>query len=384
MLLLSLRIPTQIRMVSQLPRLDQMSGRKQRPQEHTNATHNHIADSQEWIPAAHDIHGGDDHALCSTIVLDGESIDDIQDVISSRHVIRRILQRKLVEGRQPRRAHPNLELGPFLEVWRGMFIAVFAIRIPFGPQRWRHHLVGLVFRLAVPIPIGIPGNVFRGHGVDALLGGLAGHILEDGREEGVVEHGIGDQAAREVGFSLRVGDERGASIRALEGGGGDCLAGELFLVETLDVATVVLVEVGEPVVEHHWRLDACSWWDVEFYPANVITLYIPLHRVIGRKVSPLGCLRLPALPVCIREFVFGHVCHISLLVGFRSFGMAGCVVDVDFLNLRGGVEEEAADWGEDYAEDEEERKYGLWGEDGSGGSVGGRPFALGGDVLPCF
>ena len=48
-------------------------------------------------------------------------------------------------------------------------------------------------------------------------------------------------------------------------------------------------------------------------------------------------------------------------------GVAVCVVDYEFLDLRGGVQEEAAYGREDYADYEEEGEDGFGGEDWSEG-----------------
>jgi hypothetical protein len=68
-----------------------------------------------------------------------------------------------------------------------------------------------------------------------------------------VENGVGNQAARIDGYVAN-GTEW-VAVAVVEVFGADELAQELVRVEALDIATVVLVKVGEAVVEEDGRLE---------------------------------------------------------------------------------------------------------------------------------
>jgi hypothetical protein len=111
-------------------------------------------------------------------------------------------------------------------------------------------LVILVFGYAVEVLLGAPGNALFGHGIDIPLS-----VTPNGRQvlKGVVKHGIRDEAARVVWPVPVVNLER-VAFASLDLRGCLRIALQLFNVQGLYIAAMVLVEVCEAVVEEDRRL----------------------------------------------------------------------------------------------------------------------------------
>lgn len=150
-------------------------------------------------------------------------------------------------------------------------LIIIPIRISLPPV-WRgHHILIAVFALLEPVFITRPRNALVRHLVRPihLVPPVArGDIREDQIAERVVEDGVCDQAAGVVWFfGGGVGDEGGAGVASPQGAQIHRIAAKLAFINGLDVASVVLVKVGEAVVEVHRRVERLG--DVELEGADL-------------------------------------------------------------------------------------------------------------------
>lgn len=256
-----------------IPRFDQVRKGKHRAQDNADAADDDVRDAHERVlPADHGGRGEHD-GLCAVEQRHGEvyniyqhtqllkkedgkhTIGNIQLIqpLLHRHII--IPPRELAKRRQPRRAHPHLELLVLLQVRRWVVLGV-VVRVPLEPVRRRRHLVPLVRRRLEDGLVRRPRDAAVRHRV-RLVAAVAG---ADRLRERVVEQRVRDQATGKVGLSLVVELERVARA-ALDRGVGDEDALELVQAQRLDVAPVVLVEVGEAVVEEDSGADVV--WDLK-------------------------------------------------------------------------------------------------------------------------
>ena len=118
---------------------------------------------------------------------------------------------QLTKRRQPRRPHPNLKLLPRVQIRQGPIIP--PIRILCLPIRRRHHILGLIFRLAIQVPFVRPTRPFNRHGVVLATSRIRSTRWIGERQVGkrVVEHGVCNKTAGVVWQAcFRVVIERGA------------------------------------------------------------------------------------------------------------------------------------------------------------------------------
>ena len=121
-----------------------------------------------------------------------------------------------------------------------------------APVRRRADLIRSVLCVFVQVLIAAPSDALVCHGVvDSAI--LIGTIEQTRGIEGVVEHGIGDQAARVIGL-VRVGVKlQRVAVAAIDGRVVAEITHELIGVERLDVTAMILVEIGKLVVKKDGR-----------------------------------------------------------------------------------------------------------------------------------
>jgi hypothetical protein len=225
------------------------------------------------------------------------TIVDLQPVSAAFQLFVIISLCQLAESRQASGPHPDLELFPCVQVWQSHRL-VSVVRILVLPV-WRHgYLVCLIGSLPIQVSLVGPRGAIRCELVERRLlrvsstreGGIQGAEVV----ERVVEHGVCDQAAGVVWLPISIDVQRGTITRP-DIGGGPRLALQLVNVDGLDVAAMVLVEVGEAVVEKNWRVDVFG--DIEAQYADIGVHLFPGHwpGVLASRVAPLR-LRLHLLP----------------------------------------------------------------------------------------
>ena len=153
---------------------------------------------------------------------------------------------QLLEGRQTGRAHPHNEI-LVVDRWE-LYIqqpAVVQIRVRVGcliHLEFRGFITGPCDTLFLPVG-GLGGPVSEGLVADGS------HALHE-RAEAIHEEGTGNQTAGIVGLALRVVLQRITRARIARSGGGR----QLRVGSRFDIATVVLIEVCELVVEIYRRV----------------------------------------------------------------------------------------------------------------------------------
>jgi hypothetical protein len=233
------------------------------------------------------------------------------------------------------------------------------------------------------------GHVVKDRGVAA-----AALLVRNGQViEGVVEHGVCDEATRIVWSVVRSrGNVERAAVAVFDVIGALRMALELVDVDRLDVATMVLVEVGEAIVEEDRGLDVVG--DVEAQHAH-IGLSLEAGEGPGVVVARMAPLRLDRhlLLERGRHAVTGDIlqrvwaARVKGGFGLGRLGDAVGVVDgylLDLLgvsaaisghavgaaaaaaatHLRTCIQKQPADGRKYDADDEEEREDRLRGEDG--------------------
>lgn len=146
-----------------------------------------------------------------------------------------------------------MEFAPVGQVRHGVYGVVLAVAI--DPVRRGDDLIGGVFGFLVTVAVARPRDAIGRHFVRFIRrAGPPSDVKEDGGGEAVVEHGVRDEAAGVVRLAVLVCDQRGACVGGVELRLGAVAARELALVKRFDVATVVLVEVCETVIEQDWRV----------------------------------------------------------------------------------------------------------------------------------
>lgn len=226
-------------------------------------------------------------------VVDGgvEVVDDLDPVVARLHGFVVVLAHQLVEVRRGGQHHPVLEVGPVLEV-RKLGVVRVAIGPGCLPVGWGDDLGTRVLGLAVEILQSFPTDITSlvGHDVVGRV------LLVVGVGEGVVEHGVGHHAARVDDLSSSSGVEiqwlAGRAVNDILGYG---IAQELLGVERINVATMVLVEVVEVVVEADGRREFLgnrerdnadiSWGcDTAPFEGYVSLLNMPCRHFLGVEV----------------------------------------------------------------------------------------------------
>lgn len=178
-------------------------------------------------------------------------------VASRSHRLGVITLVELAESGQTSSAHPDLEGLPSLQIRRRVRVGI-VVGIALAPVgRWQD-IAGLILGWVVQILVATPGDVgvvlHKVRLCVAVLG--SGRVQELGAGKGVVEHGVCDKSTRVVGFLDAVDGvaiERGTfgivDVAIRPSG-----SRELSDIERIGIATVVLVEVGELVVEQDRRV----------------------------------------------------------------------------------------------------------------------------------
>lgn len=243
---------------------------------------------------------------------------------------------------------------PVFQVRRGHLIRV-VIGVALGPVGGRDSILGTVLGLAVQLTVRVPRDALLRHLVRLGLVALAaGRVAQNGAGEGVVEHRVGDQAAGEVRLALVLVDFERVAARSIHLAVRLGVAFELIGVEGIDVASVVLVEVGHVVVEQDGRAHVLR--NVEAEVASVggdVGTGISKRRLDVAFNSPA---RVDGLVVGLEggvDKVAGHGREVVAIVVIGGVGNAVGVVKAEFLDLSAGVVKQTADGREDYADDEE-------------------------------
>lgn len=190
------------------------------------------------------------------------TVIDVHLVLTTLHGGSVITQGQLAEGRETGGAHPYMERFPLMDVWDRDIVAVLGVH--HAPIWWRDHLIDSVGGLLVQIAITCPCGTICDHSiVDGL--GVVARVQQAWRAEGVVEERVCDQTARIVCLTVFT-KTQGVTVAVGDGVVINKVSFELILVERLDIATVVLVEVCELIVEEDGRGQVVR--DVEAQGAN--------------------------------------------------------------------------------------------------------------------
>jgi len=125
-----------------------------------------------------------------------------------------------------------------------------AIRIPVVPVRRRHDLLISVHSLTVQLRVTAPRNAFASHIVCfCTVDGLSGIQSHRGFDR-VIEQRVGNEAARVICLPIRGQLQRIARTRG-DGAVAYELSVQLVGIQRLDISAVVLVEIGQAVVEEN-------------------------------------------------------------------------------------------------------------------------------------
>ena len=130
------------------------------------------------------------------------------------------------------------------------------------PVRRRHDFVISVHSLTVQLRVTAPRNTFASHIVRfCTVGGIQSHR----RTDRVIEQRVGNEAARVICLPIRGQLQRIASTR-----GDRAIAYELSIqlvgIQRLDISAVVLVEIGQAVVEENRWPNVI--WNIEYQGAD--------------------------------------------------------------------------------------------------------------------
>lgn len=154
--------------------------------------------------------------------------------------------------------------------------------------------------------------------------------------EGVVEHGIRNEAARIVWLAIRSDVER-IAVTGPDVANTPRLALQLFDIHGPDISAVILVVVGKAVVEENRRIDLVGNGDGQNADAGILG-YARRPCVVLPSMSPLGRRR-HWLFEHGRVFVGGYIGErrrygsIKVCLGERCGGIAVCVINRDLLYL---------------------------------------------------
>lgn len=258
------------------------------------------------------------------------------------HLLRVVSHIQLAESRQAGRPHPDHEVLICAQVRRGVALGI-TIGIPHPPVEWNSDGVqrGLGRDVLEQVLVGIPCDARLAHVIRRVL---VAHGIR--AVEGVVEDGIGNQPTGIEGLASALLRLKRLACRAADLRGCDVFTGELLIKEAVDIATMVLVEVRELVVEEDGR--AHVFRDSELYHAFL--------RLVGDAVEcyvdslPLPLRLYVSVVLELGEYVVGGHGVEGVVAGVL---VARRVVDGDFLDLRARVQEQATDGREDDADGEE-------------------------------
>lgn len=283
------------------------------------------------------------------------TVVNINLIPADLHAASVITTRQFAESGQTRRPHPDLESLIGVQVRVGESLVVLRVLLPpIHGRDDRPIRVILEAQRLVEFLVAVPRDARVLHLV-RVLAALAGPVQRERRENRVVEHRVGDQAAGVVGFAVFAELQR-VAIAAVDVLGGPLLAVQLRGVEGLYVAAVVLVEVRELVVEQDGRVQ--NIWNVELHLADRRgDVGVAAVADVLRLFAPSRCI---VLADFIAERV-GHGRRRDELEAAAVLGTCGRrlvairVVDRDLLDLGAGVEQQASDGREDDAHAEQQR-----------------------------
>jgi hypothetical protein len=159
---------------------------------------------------------------------------------------------QFAESRKTSRPHPDLESLPFLEVGRRRILSV-SIGVAIVPVRRGDYVSVIVRGFAVEIFVTVPRDtrVILHMVYPRIISAGLGRVREHGAGEGIVEHGVGDQSAGIIRLAALT--IQGSAVRVLNVAVRSLVALELVGIEGEDISAMVLVEVGEVVVEENRR-----------------------------------------------------------------------------------------------------------------------------------
>ena len=158
---------------------------------------------------------------------------------------------QLAESGKTRSSHPDLKSLPILQVRRGSVLGV-SIREALLPVGRRDDVVVAILSLSVKVLVTVPRNarVVAHTVLPCLVASTARGVCEHRAGESVVEHGVGDETTRVVGLvSLAI---KRSTVGIADVADRSLFALELIRIERENVSAMVLVEVGEVVVEEDW------------------------------------------------------------------------------------------------------------------------------------
>lgn len=120
--------------------------------------------------------------------------------------------------------------------------------IVFGPVWWRNHLPALVFGLLVKRFITLPGDTLLRHVVSHRV------VAEiDGTGNAVVEAGVRNQPTWVIRFLRGRVRREGVTHTARNRFVTESLAFQLIQLQGLDISAMILIKVGEAIVQENRR-----------------------------------------------------------------------------------------------------------------------------------
>jgi len=256
--------------VAEFSRLDEMSCKEHGTKQDAESADNNVRDAQERILATHNGARGDQNGFGATVCLYWKAVVDLQPISARSQDIFVIALGELTEGGQTGRSHPDLERLPRVKIWKLWQRVVAAVDVLLLPIGRRNNIRWLVLCLTVEIALMSPRSSLGRHVIYTRAVLVLGWIgcIEVG--EGVVEHRVGNETTGIVWLAIdRVQGPAVARINVAHGASGSF---QLLNVHALNVTSVVLVEVGQAVVEQNGRLDVVGDLEAEDADAGVLDL----------------------------------------------------------------------------------------------------------------
>lgn len=169
----------------------------------------------------------------------------------ARHCRSVISQRELAKRRQASRAHPDLKLFPGRQIRKWKVLAV--LWILGTPIERRNDRSILVLGELVQILVARPSDSFVCHLIRDVIRTRACGIQRDWRMDGIIEERIGNQTTRIKAFPSGWVNLEWIAITRRDCAVAPRLTHELILVVTLYIASVILVEICQAIVEQYRR-----------------------------------------------------------------------------------------------------------------------------------
>lgn len=176
---------------------------------------------------------------------------NIQPVRSACHGLMVVSFGQLTECREAGRSHPDLKLLILIQVWRRVILGVATAGPAFDPIRRDGDFFRFVFGVAIQRLVAIPGNAFVGHVISLVCLVAIPHVLQHRVSEAIVELRVCDQATGIIRQPGRVVQAQWITATAFDEAGGHGGALQLRRVQRFDVSTMVLVKVGQAIVQEH-------------------------------------------------------------------------------------------------------------------------------------